>query len=64
MVAEIEHPGAGTLRTFASPLKLSGQPTVVRTPAPRHGEHTAQVLTALGAGPGQLARLRARRAVK
>ncbi|MGX1854047.1 CoA transferase [Streptomyces sp. NPDC055299] len=52
------------LRALASPLKLSEHPTAVRTPPPRHGEHTAQVLTALGAGPGQLARLRARRAVK
>ncbi|MBM4796362.1 CoA transferase [Streptomyces sioyaensis] len=64
MVAEIEHPGAGTLRTLASPLKLSEHPAAVRTPPPRHGEHTAQVLTALGAGPGQLAGLRARKAAK
>ncbi|MER0479637.1 CoA transferase [Streptomyces sp. Edi2] len=64
MVAEVEHPDAGTLRTVASPLKLSGSPATVRTPPPRHGEHTAQILTALGVGPRQLAGLRARKAVK
>ncbi|TXC98889.1 CoA transferase [Streptomyces sp. ISID311] len=64
MVAEIEHPDAGTLRTLTSPIKLSEHPAAIRTPPPRHGEHTAQVLTALGAGLGQLAGLRARKAAK
>ncbi|MEU7432678.1 CoA transferase [Streptomyces sioyaensis] len=64
MVAEIEHPDAGTLRTLTTPIKLSEHPAAVRTPPPRHGEHTTQVLTALGAGQGQLAGLRARKAAK
>ncbi|MFJ5800039.1 CaiB/BaiF CoA transferase family protein [Streptomyces decoyicus] len=64
MVTEVEHADAGTLRTVASPIKLAGNPAAVRTPPPRHGEHTAQVLTGLGVGPRQLAALRARKAAK
>lgn len=64
MVTELQHTGAGTLRTIASPIKLSGHPATVRTPPPRHGEHTAPVLTAMGVDPRQLAELRARKAAK
>ncbi|USA03366.1 CoA transferase [Streptomyces lydicamycinicus] len=64
MVAELQHTGAGTLRTIASPIKLSDHPATVRTPPPRHGEHTAPVLTAMGVDPRHLADLRARKAAK
>lgn len=64
MVTELDHPDAGPLRTLASPIKLSERPAAVRTPPPRHGEHTAQVLTAMGVGPRKWSDLRARKAVK
>jgi crotonobetainyl-CoA:carnitine CoA-transferase CaiB-like acyl-CoA transferase len=63
MVTEIGHPTAGTVRTVGSPIKLSGSPQV-RTPPPGHGEHTDDVLTALGAGPELLADLRSRGALR
>ncbi|MBL1098599.1 CaiB/BaiF CoA transferase family protein [Streptomyces coffeae] len=64
MVTSIDHPSAGPLRTIASPIKLSDHPATVRTPPPRHGEHTEHILTALGVDPRQLAGLRTRGAVK
>ncbi|MDE2005051.1 MAG: CoA transferase [Rhodospirillales bacterium] len=44
MVATTEHPVTGTFRTLGVPLKLSATPGAVRTPAPRLGEHTDEVL--------------------
>jgi crotonobetainyl-CoA:carnitine CoA-transferase CaiB-like acyl-CoA transferase len=60
MVTEVEHPTAGTVRTVGSPVKLSASPPQVRTPPPSHGQHTDDVLTAVGAGPELLADLRSR----
>jgi crotonobetainyl-CoA:carnitine CoA-transferase CaiB-like acyl-CoA transferase len=44
MVIPVDHPAAGKTRVLGTPIKLSGTPGGVRRPAPRHGEHTAQVL--------------------
>ncbi len=43
---EYEHPALGTVRTVASPLRLSDAEVAVR-PAPARGEHTEQVLVEL-----------------
>jgi crotonobetainyl-CoA:carnitine CoA-transferase CaiB-like acyl-CoA transferase len=59
MVAELEHPVAGAIRTLGVSIKLSETPGAVRTPPPRLGEHTAAVLDELaGVGETDLARLR------
>ena len=47
MVVEVEHPSAGRMATLGVPIKLSETPGSVRRPAPRLGEHTAEVLDAL-----------------
>jgi len=47
MVVEVEHPSAGRMETLGVPIKLSETPGSVRRPAPRLGEHTAEVLAAL-----------------
>ncbi len=47
MVVEVEHPSAGRMATLGVPIKLSETPGSVRRPAPRLGEHTAEVLAAL-----------------
>ncbi len=57
MVMEVEHPGHGPVKMLGFPVKLSRTPCVVRHPAPRHGEHTAEILAELagrdgGSGPG------------
>ena len=44
MVVDIDHPSAGATRTLGVPIKLSETPGAVRRPAPRHGEHTQEVL--------------------
>ncbi|WP_327242104.1 CaiB/BaiF CoA transferase family protein [Streptomyces sp. NBC_01320] len=64
MIAEVRHPRAGTIRMVASPLKLSSTAPAVRTAPPRHGQHTGEVLTALGVDADTLAGLRADGAVR
>ena len=44
MVVEVTHPSAGATRTLGVPIKLSDTPGAIRRPAPRHGEHTVEVL--------------------
>ena len=46
--AELSHPAAGRLRYPGAPYHLSRTPWVLRSPAPLLGEHTAEVLGALG----------------
>ena len=47
MVVDSEHPAAGTIKTLGIPAKLSDTPGALRRPAPRLGEHTAEVLDSL-----------------
>jgi CoA:oxalate CoA-transferase len=47
MIVEQEHPTAGKIRVVGVPVKLSATPGKVRTPAPKLGEHTKEVLAAL-----------------
>lgn len=49
MVETVEHPSAGETRILGIPVKLSDTPGSVRRPAPRLGEHTAEVLAELAA---------------
>jgi crotonobetainyl-CoA:carnitine CoA-transferase CaiB-like acyl-CoA transferase len=44
MLAEMEHPSAGTIRMAGIPVKFSGTPASLRLPPPRIGEHTEEVL--------------------
>jgi crotonobetainyl-CoA:carnitine CoA-transferase CaiB-like acyl-CoA transferase len=48
MVVELEHATAGPHRVLGIPVKLSATPGAIRGPAPRLGEHTEEVLRALG----------------
>ena len=48
MIVEQNHPTAGKISVVGVPVKLSEPPGSVRTPAPLLGEHTAEVLGALG----------------
>ena len=47
MAVATEHPAAGSLRTLGMPVKLSDTQGALRRPAPRLGEHTAEVLGSL-----------------
>ena len=44
MVIDVPHPGAGSVKLVASPLKIPTAPPIVRLPPPLLGEHTGQVL--------------------
>jgi crotonobetainyl-CoA:carnitine CoA-transferase CaiB-like acyl-CoA transferase len=44
MVAETVHPETGPFRTLGVSVKLSETPGAVRQPAPRLGEHTAEIV--------------------
>lgn len=58
MQVEYQSPAAGTVRQVGIGVKLSGTPGCVRYGGPRLGQHTDEVLAALGYGQGDIARLR------
>jgi CoA:oxalate CoA-transferase len=64
-LAEIEHPdGQGPIPTRGVPIRFPGSPGVLRTPAPRVGQHTDAVLgELLGIGEPEIEALRARGAI-
>jgi len=45
MIETVEHPDLGAIRLLGLPVKMSETPGRVRTPPPRLGEHTRDVLT-------------------
>ncbi len=47
MIADLDHPGLGTVRVTGSPLRLDGDQAMTRRPPPALGEHTAEVLAEL-----------------
>lgn len=65
MVLELEHPTAGTVRNFDSPVRFDDVNEAADTAPPLLGQHTAEVLAALLAvGQDELASLRARGVVR
>jgi alpha-methylacyl-CoA racemase len=58
MVVELEQPGAGRIRQLGVPVKLGRTPGRVDAPGPALGEHTDEVLTALGYPDEEIERLK------
>ncbi|MCC7485719.1 MAG: CoA transferase [Burkholderiales bacterium] len=50
MVVEYDHPVIGRMKSIGLPIKSSGELTAIRRPAPWLGQHTAEVLGAIGYG--------------
>ena len=57
LVATVEQPGYGTARMLDFPVRASATPATIRRPAPRLGEHTAEVLGELGLPKSEIDRL-------
>ena len=58
-IVDVEHPGRGRLRYPGAFAVTSDASVALRRPAPRLGEHTAEVLAELGLGAEDVERLRA-----
>ena len=55
------HPSAGTVKMAGPGVRLSATPGAIRTPSPRLGEHTEEVVkSVLGLDDKQIADLRAK----
>ena len=48
MVVDIDHPIIGRMKNIGLPIKSTGELTAIRKPAPWLGQHSAEVLRALG----------------
>jgi formyl-CoA transferase/CoA:oxalate CoA-transferase len=65
MIEVVQHPTIGPLQTLGLPIKLSDTPGAIRTPPPRLGEHTRQVLRSdLGLEEAAIDRLREARVIR
>jgi alpha-methylacyl-CoA racemase len=63
MIIEVEHPTHGKVKQFGIALKLSDTPGAVTRAAPHRGEHTDEVLGALGLSAAEIRALRDQRVV-
>jgi crotonobetainyl-CoA:carnitine CoA-transferase CaiB-like acyl-CoA transferase len=57
MVTELDQPGHGRVKMLNFPFRTSGPDAVIRRPAPRLGEHTAEVLNEIGLESAEIDRL-------
>lgn len=64
MLYAYEDPLFGEVRQVAQPLRLDGQRSSLRKPAPQHGEHTAELLHSIGLDDAAIAELAERGIIK
>jgi crotonobetainyl-CoA:carnitine CoA-transferase CaiB-like acyl-CoA transferase len=63
MAQPVQHPALGEIRVVASPLRFSGADRAIRRPTPDRGQHTDEIMQAMGFSEAELAGLKARGAI-
>jgi crotonobetainyl-CoA:carnitine CoA-transferase CaiB-like acyl-CoA transferase len=63
MVVEVDHPRAGRMKTLGLPIKFSATPGSIGRAAPVLGQHTREILLALGYSTSDIDRLQQQGAV-
>ncbi|MCK9914322.1 CoA transferase [Microbacteriaceae bacterium K1510] len=58
IILDYEHPDLGALKTVSYPVVFDGEPRTIKSPPPRHGEHTREILEGLGYEGDQIEKLR------
>ena len=63
MVVEIDHPVLGKIKNIASPIKMSRTPPTIRSPAPKIGQNTAEILKQLNYSDEDIQNLKKNRVI-
>ncbi|MBW1828936.1 MAG: CoA transferase [Deltaproteobacteria bacterium] len=58
MVVEVDHPRYGKMKQLGFPIKFSDTPWQIQVPPARLGEHTDEVVSALGYSPEEIKQMR------
>ncbi len=64
LVAELDHPGIGRVRQPKPAAQFDRTPAAIQGPAPRIGEHSAQILSELGFEPPDVRKLAADKVIR
>ena len=57
MFQAMDHPSEGKTIVVRSPVNFEKSPNSIRLPAPRFGEHGAEILAEVGYGEGEISAL-------
>ena len=63
LIVQLEHPALGVAKSIANPIRLSDTPASYRLPPPLLGEHTAEILRAVGYGENEVREMAAESAI-